>query len=196
MPTPNCANNRICGRFASSLWYADSMALKAKLGYAAYCRQDFIGADYGLVNYTSYLPSPDYWLLVLWKRLVGTRVLALEQPAAKSTRAYAFCAAPGLAPAGSAILVLLNLDSSEVCYGTPENAAPGAILELYTLTPGLGGVESASVNLNGVRLSLDASGRLPNLPGAPVAASEGILLPPLSVTLAVMPLQDAATCPS
>ena len=44
--TPNCAGNRVCGRFGSALWYADSMAAKAAAGYAAYCRQDVIGADY------------------------------------------------------------------------------------------------------------------------------------------------------
>ena len=43
--TPNCAGNRVCGRFGSALWYADSMSAKAAAGYAAYCRQDIIGAD-------------------------------------------------------------------------------------------------------------------------------------------------------
>ena len=43
--TPNCAGNKVCGRFGSALWYADSMATKAAAGYAAYCRQDVIGAD-------------------------------------------------------------------------------------------------------------------------------------------------------
>ena len=41
----NCSGNRVCGRFGSTIWYADSMASKALAGYAAYCRQDFIGAD-------------------------------------------------------------------------------------------------------------------------------------------------------
>lgn len=42
---PNCSGNKACGKFASALWYADSMGSKATAGYAAYCRQDFIGAD-------------------------------------------------------------------------------------------------------------------------------------------------------
>ena len=169
------------------------MAAKARAGYAAYCRQDFIGADYGLVNYTTYAPAPDYWLLVLWKRLVGARVLSVAQPAARTTRAYAFCAAGG---GGSATLVLVNLAAEPACYTAPRGAAAGAALAQYSLAPGDGaGVESARVALNGgAPLALDAAGRLPPLPPAAVAPGDGIALPPLSVTLLVVPLADAAAC--
>ena len=199
---PNCAANRVCGRYGSLLWYADSMALKAKAGYAAYCRQDLIGADYALVNVTSLSPAPDYYLLLLWKGLVGTRVLSVQQPAAPTTRAYAFCAAPGAAAAlagaanaSVAALVLVNLQQgSSACYAAPAAAAQGATMAVYTLTPGAGGVESAQALLNGRLLELDAGGRLPQLPAASVPASQGINLPPMSVTIALLPLQDARAC--
>ena len=227
-PLPDCAGNRVCGRWGSTLWYADSMSAKAKAGYAAYCRQDFIGAgewgsarrapsccfpcynlphpelppslsptpsDYGLVNYTSYTPSTDYFLLLLWKRLIGRRVLSVAPPQAATTRAYAFCAAPGAAAAPAAVLVLVNLDSQPVCYAAPPAAAPGAVLTQYILTPtGSAGVEAAVAALNGVPLALDAGGRLPQLPGQGVPASQGITLPPLAVALVVVPLADAQAC--
>lgn len=41
----NCSGNLICGRWGSSIWYADAMSSKARAGYAAFCRQDFLGAD-------------------------------------------------------------------------------------------------------------------------------------------------------
>ena len=41
----NCSGNRVCGRFGSTLWYADSMASKAVAGYAAFCRQECVIAD-------------------------------------------------------------------------------------------------------------------------------------------------------
>jgi len=34
-----CSDNKVCGRFGSTIWYADAMASKAKAGYAAFCRQ-------------------------------------------------------------------------------------------------------------------------------------------------------------
>lgn len=36
----NCGSNLICGRWGSTIWYADAMAAKARAGYAAFCRQD------------------------------------------------------------------------------------------------------------------------------------------------------------
>jgi hypothetical protein len=143
------------------------------------------------VNYTTYQPSSDYWLLVLFKRLVGTRVLSVAQAPAATTRAYAFCAASG---AAQAVLVLVNLASQPLCYGAPAAAAPGAVLTHYVLTPGEGGVEAAVALLNGVALALDGSGQLPQLQGQALPASQGITLPPLAVALVVVPLADAQAC--
>ena len=46
------------------------MASAAKLGFEAYCRQDYIGADYGLVDCSTGSPLPDYWSLLLWTWLM------------------------------------------------------------------------------------------------------------------------------
>ena len=185
---PNCAGNKVCGRFGSAIWYADSMSTKAAAGYALYCRQDVIGADYGLINSTSLAPSADYWLLVLWKRLVGPRVLAVSGlPPKATTRAYAFCAAPSAT--STATLVLINLADASACVGLPAGfAQPGAPLTQYSLTPGAGGVTSADTLLNGVPLVVGADGQLPALAGKTVAQAGGVTLPPLSVTLLTVPL--------
>ena len=171
------------------------MSQKAKAGYAAYCRQDFIGADYGLVNYTTFEPSPDYWLLLLWKRLVGQKVLSVDQPLEATTRAYAFCSTPSAPTSlGSAVLVLINLAEEEVCYSSPEGTTPGSNLIVYTLTPGAGGVESSSILFNGVPLALDSSGKVPAIIGKAVPSSDGITLPPLSVVFVLLPIQDLQVC--
>ena len=138
-------------------------------------------------------PSADYWLLVLWKRLVGPRVLAVSGlPEKSTTRAYAFCAPSG----ASATLVLINLDAAPACVGLPAGfAAPGAPLTAYSLTPGAGGVVSAATLLNGAPLALDAAGRLPAMGGKSVPQAGGVTLPPLSVTLLATPLASGvAAC--
>ena len=177
-PNPNCHGNGVCGRFGSALWYADAMATVAREGYSAFQRQDFIGADYGLVNYTSFLPSPDFWLLYLWQRVVGREVLAAHNSrGARSVRAYAFCAQTGAHVA----LVLLNLDGAAAGVALPADAVAGAGFTQWSLTAGDGGVTSADVLLNGVRLALDAGGKVPATGGA--ARSGGsATLPPQSVT--------------
>jgi hypothetical protein len=36
--------------FADSHWYLDSMGVKAAAGYSVFCRQDFVGIDYGMID--------------------------------------------------------------------------------------------------------------------------------------------------
>ena len=179
----NCSGNRVCGRFGSVLWYADSLASKAVTGYAAYFRQDLIGADYGLVNFTSLAPAPDYWLLVLWRRLIGTRVLDIASPPADPlVRAYAFC---GASAPGTAVLLFVHLGAAPACVNPPGIADPTQDRLEWTLTPTDGTVESQGVALNGgAPLALGAGGTLPPLSGRAVPSTTAIALPPLSVTIA------------
>eukprot|EP01046_Picozoa_sp_COSAG06_P054103 COSAG06_NODE_9535_length_1876_cov_0.800788_2_plen_128_part_00 len=80
--------------FANSFWYADSMAIKAAHGFSVFCRQDFIGADYGLLDCSTQTPLPDYYLSKIWTELMGAGVLTVTVAAGpRTTRAYAHCAA-------------------------------------------------------------------------------------------------------
>ena len=198
LPNPNCANNKICGRFGSALWYGDSMSAKARAGYQQYCRQDVVGADYALLNTSApgLAPSPDYYLLRLWHALVaqapGSRVAVLDVGGApRALRAYAYC--PAAAAAANVTLLLINLDAAApACVAAPAFAAPGAPLAVYALTPGAGGLEAATALLNGVPLALDAAGRLPGMPPALVPQAAGIALPPMSIVFAVVPTAAGA----
>ena len=181
---PNCGGNRLCGRFGSALWYADAMAAKARAGYAAFARQDFIGADYGLVNYTTLAPTPDFWLLLLWRRLVGTRVLAVHPPADARTRVYAFCGAEN----HTITLILVNIDTEPVCLLAPGLADPRYDRLQFTLTAAggdAGGDDAVApgAKLNGIELALGPGGALPSMPGLPVPATQDVDLPPTSITL-------------
>ena len=55
--------------------YADALGAKARNGYSAFLRQDFIGADYGLLDCATALPLPDYFTALLFARLMGPRAL-------------------------------------------------------------------------------------------------------------------------
>ena len=46
--SPPCDHSSMrWANFANSFWYMDAMATKAAHGFSVFCRQDFIGADYG-----------------------------------------------------------------------------------------------------------------------------------------------------
>ena len=57
--------------FGDSFWYLDAMGTKAAGGYSVFCRQDFIGADYGMLDCATESPLPDYYAGILWSKLMG-----------------------------------------------------------------------------------------------------------------------------
>lgn len=143
-----------------------------------------------MLNYTTYEPSPDYWLLLAWKALVGTRVLEIAPPTPSTTRSYAFCT---LGNPNSITLVLINLDSvTSGCYTPPSGAVAGSNFTQWAFTPGSSGVVGTDTFLNGVKLTFDGT-KLPPLPGISSPVSSGITLPPLSVNLVTIPMQGAAS---
>ena len=180
---PNCEGEGVCGRYGSSLWYADALGSKAREGYKAFFRQDFLGADYGLVNYTSFAPSPDFWLLAIWRRAFGTGVLNATQaqaPYAHSTRVYSFC---GRAPGTFVVLAINLLEAEATCLEAP-GLADSTPRTQWVLQPGKGGVLSPEVVLNGVALALDAAGRVPDLAGEAAPAGDALTIPPLGIAIA------------
>ena len=57
--------------FGDSYWYLDAMAVNAKFGCSAFCRQDFIGIDCGLLDCATHTPLPDYYAGLLFSKLMG-----------------------------------------------------------------------------------------------------------------------------
>lgn len=75
---PPCISGGRWANFGSTLWFLDTLGAKARAGYATVCRQDFIGADYGLLDCKTHDPLPDYWGALLWLRLMGRRALRVD----------------------------------------------------------------------------------------------------------------------
>jgi hypothetical protein len=88
--------------------YLDAMASKAKHGYSAFCRQDFVGIDYAMLDCASDDPLPDYYAGVLWSKLMGTAVVSAASNS--SVRAYAHCKEANLT------VLLLNLEPDGECH--------------------------------------------------------------------------------
>ena len=70
----------VCDGFVSGFWWLDQLSQAAATGHGAMCRQCLVGGNYSLLDQLAGLrPNPDYWSALLWRQLVGTRVLALTQ---------------------------------------------------------------------------------------------------------------------
>lgn len=77
------------GHFLDAFWYADKLGIAAQLGHAVVCRQslaDLITTQ-GAKPTAHFGPQPvvhpAYWLALLWKRIMGTQVLPVSEPADK-----------------------------------------------------------------------------------------------------------------
>ena len=66
--------------FHSSFWFLDSLGTLAARGHQAFCRQTFIGGNYGLLDGQTYEPNPDFYALLLFQKLMGTKVIKTYDP--------------------------------------------------------------------------------------------------------------------
>eukprot|EP00118_Oscarella_pearsei_P020240 m.218757 g.218757 ORF g.218757 m.218757 type:complete len:101 (+) comp39904_c0_seq14:591-893(+) len=73
---------------AGNLWL-DKLGLAALRNYTAVCRQTFVGGSYGLL-YADFRPLPDYYTSVLFKRLVGSKVLKIDDASGRTVLIVAY----------------------------------------------------------------------------------------------------------
>jgi hypothetical protein len=182
--------------FAGGFWWLDQLARLARRGEPVTIRHTLSGADYGLIDDATLAPRPDYWTSVLWRRLMGTRVLDVGPSGDAKLRTYAHCTRTG-APhfaAGAVTLVVLNLDAA-TAVDVPIPAGLGDAADVYVLASP--SATSSTMMLNGTTLTAAADGSLPPLLPHVVARSNGGLVatfPPATYGYVVMPGAGAKGC--
>ncbi len=167
--------------FAGAFWWADQLGLLARRGTQVVVRQTLSGSNYGLLDEDTLEPAPDYWLSVLWKRLMGTRVLdARAVSGDRLVRAYAHST---VGRPGAVTLLLLNLADG------PRRVAIDVRgpMEVYLLTADALG--APRLRLNGELLAAAPDGTLPEL--IPESRSPGALdVPAHAIAFVVFPDAD------
>ena len=182
----------VSGRWAGALWWLDQLASLSTIGHEVQCRQTLSGSDYGLLSETTLEPTPEFWVFVLWRRLMGTRVYAAVAEGAPSTlRTY--CHSDGGATAAQTATsrragrrgasaarscLLINLGDSALTVhlgGWVGAALPRAqvwMLEARSL-------DAAQLTINGVvPATLDEDGTIPDLHGVEGAADGTLTVGP------------------
>jgi len=181
-------------RFASSFWWLDELGMMAREGQSVVIRQSLVGGAYALIDLATMRPRPDYWATVLWRRLMGTKVLAasVDEPT-RPIRVYAHCTAGD--GNGSITLLLMNLHDRQ----TTEVRLPdlSGFMELYRLTAT--SIDAAEVSLGNELLRLDAQGSLPDLRPTITASSPSdhattLALAPETIVFAVFPDANFPAC--
>ena len=193
---PSCSD-----RFADVYWYLDHLATLGLAGVQAFARSTMVGANYGLLNRTTFDPHPDYYAAYLWGKVMGRSHLntTSNNP---MLRAYSTCR-----NASHVVILLLNLDTKNsatvtmtVASSSSHAEAPAAGQQsVYALRAPGGTVDG--MYADGVEflrnggyslLQLDANDNLPDM--SPTAMPFGTLsLGPLSYAFVELDAQ-AGTC--
>jgi heparanase 1 len=181
----------VSDRFSGSFWWMDLLGLMARNGQKVVVRQTLAGSNYGMINDSTLAPNPDYWVSVLWKRLMGTKVLDTRIPGNETyIRAYAHCAAD--IAGGGAVYAVINLHASRETNIVFDGMAGGEI-EIYLLSAD--SLDSAVLKLNGVELKVNGDGSLPALVPVKVKAAVPFLtLPPRNLAFIRIPYSRIPAC--
>jgi hypothetical protein len=170
--------------FAASFYYLNALGTMSRGGVQVATRWTLSGPQpYALVDDTTLTPRPDYWAALLWRRLMGTRVLRPRVAGAPpALRTFATCS-----PSGHGAVTTLLLNTSRTERAAVRLSGPALT---YSVT---GDLASERVALNGRPLELRPRGGVPAL--RPAVAWQGdVTVPPASYAFVSQPWAGAAAC--
>ncbi|KAM4719976.1 heparanase isoform 2-T2 [Anableps anableps] len=186
--------------FVSGFMWLDKLGLGARLGLDVVMRQVLVGSgSYHMID-DDLDPLPDYWLSILYKRLVGPEVLKLQVVSdsgrSKRVRLYLHCANRKSYTSGAVVLISMNMSRKPVRLSLPALVSSSTVdaFVLQSNQPGKDGLESRSVQLNGVLLKMVDDKTLPELSGAQLPPAEHLKLPAYSMGFFVLLEARAPAC--
>jgi heparanase len=177
-----CGGNPWAASFVDAFRYLDQLGRLARAGVQVVMHNTLAASDYGLLDENTLQPRPKYWGALLWRRLMGRTVLDDGVPLQAGLHVYAHCLR-GIH--GGVALLIINTDRT----ASHQLILAGASLR-YTLDAV--DVNGADVRLNGRTLTLNASGGLANLEGAPASAGVATFDPATITFLAISSANNSA----
>ncbi|XP_039396698.1 heparanase isoform X1 [Mauremys reevesii] len=189
---------RLSDTYVAGFMWLDKLGLSARMGIDVVMRQVFYGAGtYHLVD-ANFEPLPDYWLSLLYKKLVGTKVLKVGLKGAdpKKLRVYLHCTNDHNPKykEGDVTLFLLNLYNVAKHVQLPHNLSNKHIDEYLLLPHGDQHILSRSVQLNGHVLRMVDKKTLPALTKKPLPPGSSLDLPAFSYGFYVIKNAKAIAC--
>ncbi|KAK7093360.1 heparanase-like [Littorina saxatilis] len=177
-------------RFVSGFLWLDKLGVCARQGIETVIRHVFFSPHeyYGILD-KDLNPNPDFWLTVLYKRIV--RGAVFNAGGRQDVRVYAACANTDNFKAGSLAVYMLNPNNYPVTFDLHQFTHQPRFR--YTLTAGdKDGLVSRYIALNGVKLQL-VNDNLPPL--KPESAPRGVVtVPAYSYTFLVFPEAEVSIC--
>ncbi|XP_045770961.1 heparanase-like [Maniola jurtina] len=167
--------------YAGSPLWIDKLGLSAKYNITTVIRQSFIGGNYSMID-DQLEPLPDWWVSVLFKRLVGNKVLHLSCKCSPFQRIYAHCANRKYTNDTTAITIYaINLQFEKAKFLLNGTAFHGDNLNIdeYIISAPSNNRRTKTVLLNGWPLYYDSS--YPDLQPHRMKYGNHISMPPYSI---------------
>ena len=177
--------------FMSTLWFTNALGSMSKaqpLPITTMCRQTLVGGFYGLLDQFTYDPNPDFYMMRLWKHLVGQQTLDSIETTIKDEellRVHAFC---GATP-GEVALIFVSIDPNYRTLSIPL----GSRRDVYRLQ-GHPNVQGKKVRLNGSLQFMAEDGSLPDIVPVTESPQQALGIPPQSVTFVVLHETGITAC--
>ncbi|XP_006867785.1 PREDICTED: heparanase isoform X2 [Chrysochloris asiatica] len=184
--------------FAAGFMWLDKLGLSARMGIEVVMRQVLFGAgNYHLVD-ENFEPLPDYWLSLLFKKLVGTNVLManVKGPNRNKLRVYLHCTNINHPryKVGDLTLYALNLHNVTMRLQLPYHLFNKQVDKYLVKPSGPDGLLSKSVQLNGQILKMVDDQTLPALTEKPLRPGSSLGLPAFSYGFFVIRNAKVAAC--
>lgn len=168
----------------ASFWWVHELGRVARLGSEAVVRWNLSGADYALLREPDLEPNPDWWIDVLWRRLVGSEVLDVNVSRADGGSPALLDVFAHRAPAPGTGITVVAANRSEhpfvVGFGDTDPSG-GRCWRLDA-----DDLSSQELRLDGTPLRLGTDGALPDLSGTPLTGPT-VVLDPLTIAFVVLP---------
>jgi heparanase len=178
-----CGGDPWAADFIDSFRYLYQLGSLSSKGVQVIMHNTLNASDYALIDESTLQPRPNYWAAVLWRRLMGIKVL--DAGGTPNADLYLFAHCLRGQPGGVALLAINADKTSAHELAIPEKSTR------YTLTSA--DLMSSSVQLNGAELALTAAGDLPALDGAALN-SGNVELAPASITFFAIPKAHNQAC--
>ncbi|XP_041715408.1 inactive heparanase-2-like [Coregonus clupeaformis] len=206
-PAWSGGTNNLSDTYAAGFLWLNTLGMAAMQGIDVVLRHSFF--DYGYTHLVDqhFNPLPDYWFSLVFKRLVGPRVLAVRVAGLQrkprpgrvirdKLRIYAHCTSfhNHNYVRGSITIYIINLHRSRKkikLAGTLRNMT----VHQYLLQPyGTDGLHARSVQLNGERLLMLDNETFPELKPQTLRAGRTIAIPPMTIGFYVIKNINAYAC--
>uniref|UniRef100_A0A4W3JI07 Heparanase n=1 Tax=Callorhinchus milii TaxID=7868 RepID=A0A4W3JI07_CALMI len=192
----------LSNKYVAGFMWLDKLGLSAKLGIDVVVRQALFGAGYYQLLDKHLNPLPDYWLSLIYKKIVGTEVLDVnivqsDEADDGKLRVYMHCTKKNSEAYGngSVTMFAINLSDKDKYLCLCESLCNKTIQQ-FLLEPGdrKAGLYSQSVRLNDEVLSMVDRETLPVIRGKQLAPGSIIRLPGFSYAFYVIQDAKAPAC--